>query len=174
VGSVWLKESWIRRGSRSPPHEKGQFWGKGLSIVKYRDFPPWAVQKRLNRSICRLGCGLGWAMGTLAPTGEYNWTVRLRRRYGLMSNYFDHLFLIGLLVIYSNCWNSPNWQNGTAMCVESLSIRPEYLFITAPVCNSASTNIVDFCSREQSSLTVETGSRARRNLSSAKYTIGWR
>jgi len=28
---------------------------------------------------------------TLAPPGEYYWTVRLRRRCGLMSNYFDHL-----------------------------------------------------------------------------------
>jgi len=26
-----------------------------------RDFPPSAVQKPLNRSICLLGCGLGWA-----------------------------------------------------------------------------------------------------------------
>jgi len=29
--------------------------------------------------------------GTLAPRGEYDWTVRLWRRCGLMSNYFDHL-----------------------------------------------------------------------------------
>jgi len=29
--------------------------------------------------------------GTLAPSGEYDWTtVRLRRGCGLMSNYFDH------------------------------------------------------------------------------------
>ena len=32
--------------------------------VKYRDFLRRAVQKRLNRSICRLGCGLGWAEGS--------------------------------------------------------------------------------------------------------------
>jgi len=25
------------------------------------DTPPWPVQKWLNRSICRLGCGLWWA-----------------------------------------------------------------------------------------------------------------
>jgi len=31
--------------------------------------------------------------GTLAPPGEYDWTVRLLRRCGLMSNYFDHLLL---------------------------------------------------------------------------------
>ena len=45
-------------------HEKGQFWGKGTPVVKYRDFLPWAVQKQLNRSICPLGCGLGWAKGS--------------------------------------------------------------------------------------------------------------
>jgi len=28
---------------------------------------------------------------TLAPPGEYGWTVRVRRRCGLMSNYFDQL-----------------------------------------------------------------------------------
>jgi len=31
---------------------------------------------------------------TLAPPGEYYWTVRLRRRCGLMSNYFDHFFYL--------------------------------------------------------------------------------
>jgi len=29
--------------------------------------------------------------GTLAPPGEYDWTIPLRRRCGLISNYFDHL-----------------------------------------------------------------------------------
>jgi len=33
---------------------------------------------------------------TLAPPGEYYWIVRLRRRCGLMSNYFDHLFMATL------------------------------------------------------------------------------
>jgi len=32
--------------------------------------------------------------GLLAPPGEYDSTVSLRRRCGLMSNYFDHLFTI--------------------------------------------------------------------------------
>ena len=32
--------------------------------------------------------------GTWALPGEYDWTVRLRRRCGLMSNYFDHLLFI--------------------------------------------------------------------------------
>jgi len=41
--------------------------------------------------------GSGWLMGplldwahTLAPPGECDWTVRVRRRCGLMSNYLDH------------------------------------------------------------------------------------
>jgi len=29
---------------------------------------------------------------TLAPPGEYDWTVRARWRCGLTSNYFDHLY----------------------------------------------------------------------------------
>jgi len=49
------------------------------------------LQKRLNRSRCRLGCGL---MGcTSAQSGEYDWTVCVRRRSGLMSNDYDHLFV---------------------------------------------------------------------------------
>ena len=31
---------------------------------------------------------------TLAPPGQCDWTVRVRRRCGLMSNYFDHLLLL--------------------------------------------------------------------------------
>jgi len=31
---------------------------------------------------------------TLMPLGEYDSAVRVRRRCGLMSNYFDHLFLV--------------------------------------------------------------------------------
>ena len=51
--------SWALVGSRTHaldgvqiPVEKGQFSGEGLPIVKYyRDCLPFAVQKRLNRSI---------------------------------------------------------------------------------------------------------------------------
>ena len=72
------------------------------------------MQKRLNQSICRWGFGFWWAEGStgsiifaswrqyaymgwyiLAPPGEYDLTVRLRRRSGLTSNYFDHLFSVG-------------------------------------------------------------------------------
>jgi len=71
---------WSRNGPRNHeldgvqiPHEKGQFWGKGSPIVKYRDFLPWAVQKLLNRSICRLGCALGWAEGSTNSTVFARW-----------------------------------------------------------------------------------------------------
>jgi len=49
-------------GSSSPPWE-GTVLGKAVPIVKHRDILPRAVQKQLNQSICRLGCGLGWAGG---------------------------------------------------------------------------------------------------------------
>jgi len=55
------------------PHEKGQFWGKGLPIVKYRDILPWAVQKRPNRSICRFGCRLRWAEGSTSSIALARW-----------------------------------------------------------------------------------------------------
>ena len=53
------------------------------------------AQKCLNGSICRLSCGLGCSEGsTLASRGEYDWTVRLPRRCGLTSKFFDHLLRI--------------------------------------------------------------------------------
>jgi len=42
---------------------------------------------------CWLGCARGGC--TLAPPGEYEWAVHMRRRCGLVSNYFDHLLLLG-------------------------------------------------------------------------------
>jgi len=88
VGSDSLKKSWMRWGSRSPMRRA--IWGKGSHFEKPRNFLPWAVQKGLNRSICRLGCALGGpndaqvqkyspggtnvpiCEGTLAPHGEYD------------------------------------------------------------------------------------------------------
>jgi len=43
---------------------RGNFLGKGSPIVKYRDFLPWALQKRLNQSICHLRYGLERAEGS--------------------------------------------------------------------------------------------------------------
>ena len=51
----------VRWGSRSP--WEGTILGERGIHCKV-DFVPSAVQKRLKRSICRLGCGLGWAKGS--------------------------------------------------------------------------------------------------------------
>jgi len=45
------------------PRGGGTFEEEGRPVVKYRDSLPWAAQKRLNRSRCRLRRGLGWAKG---------------------------------------------------------------------------------------------------------------
>jgi len=39
----------------------------------------------------RLPNGVYYVRCTLAPPGEYDWTVGVRRLCDLMSNYFDHL-----------------------------------------------------------------------------------
>jgi len=36
---------------------------------------------------------------TLAPPGEYHWTVHARRRCGLFVKYFDHLFIVTCLFL---------------------------------------------------------------------------
>jgi len=42
-------------------HGKGQFWGGNRqTIVNYRNTPWSSVQRWLNGSRCRLGCGLAW------------------------------------------------------------------------------------------------------------------
>jgi len=37
---------------------------------------------------------------TLAPPGEYDWIVRVRRRFGLMSSYSDHLFFVIIVLSF--------------------------------------------------------------------------
>ena len=49
-----------RDGSPDPPMGMDNFEGEGAPIVKYRDTLRSSVQKRPNRSRCRLDCGLGW------------------------------------------------------------------------------------------------------------------
>jgi len=51
------------------PMGRGNFLGKGRPIVKYRDTLRSPVRKRLNRSRCRLGCGLEWAQGIMCLMG---------------------------------------------------------------------------------------------------------
>ena len=53
-----LKEQRIGWGPEPPTHGKDQFSREGRPVVKHRDILRSAVQKQLNRSICRLGYGL--------------------------------------------------------------------------------------------------------------------
>jgi len=56
-------------GSRSPMG-RGRFaGGNGRPSVKYKDALRSSVQKRLNRSRCRLGYGLGWVQGIVLDGG---------------------------------------------------------------------------------------------------------
>ena len=58
---------------------EGAISGKWLPIVKYRDFLLWAVRKRLKRSICHMGCGLGWAEGSTSSIIFARWRQCTRR-----------------------------------------------------------------------------------------------
>ena len=68
--AVWVmdlggpREPCIRWGP-DPPMGRGNFEGERVSIVKYRDTLRSSVQKQLNRTRCRLACGLGWAQGIM-------------------------------------------------------------------------------------------------------------
>ena len=93
------------------PHLKGQFWWIGAPIVNYRHILTLAVQKRLNRSMCRLGCGVEWAKGCTNLTVFARWrqcalmgghgtvTCRITLNHPStmvmhpMSNYFGHVHL---------------------------------------------------------------------------------
>jgi len=46
-----------------PTWEGAILRGNRQTIVNNRDTPRSSVQRRLNRSRCRLGCGLAWAQG---------------------------------------------------------------------------------------------------------------
>ena len=66
--AVWVEDSGGHREPSirwdpDPPLGRGSFGGKGRPVVKYRDTLRSSVQKRLNRSRCRLGCVLRARMG---------------------------------------------------------------------------------------------------------------
>ena len=86
--AVWVvdsdghKEACIRWGSRS--HVKDNFEGEGRPVAKYWDYLPWAVQKRLSRSRCRLGYGLRWVQESTIRWGviiQQRWTALSRNRW---------------------------------------------------------------------------------------------
>jgi len=70
--AVWVEDSggpigtMNQMGGSDPPWEGVIFLrGDGRPIVKYGDTVRTYVQKRLNRSRYRFGCGLGWAVGIM-------------------------------------------------------------------------------------------------------------
>jgi len=76
--AVWIqdlgrpKEPCIRWVSRSPMARDNCEGAKRRPTVKYRDTMQSSVQKQLNRSRCRLGCGLGWATGIMRG---FRWAI---------------------------------------------------------------------------------------------------
>jgi len=70
-------------GCPNSPWERVIF-GERRAHCKYRDFLWWAEQERLNRSICRLDCGLGWAEGSTTSIIFARWChcVHMGRHIG--------------------------------------------------------------------------------------------
>jgi len=63
-------ENHVLDGGPDPPWEGAILDGaEGRPIVKYRDTLWPSVQKQLNRLRCRLGCGIGWAVGIVLDGG---------------------------------------------------------------------------------------------------------
>ena len=89
---------WARTGPRNHkldgvqiPYGKRQFLEKVAPTVEYRDFLLWAMQKRLNRSICCLSCALGWAEGSTSSIVFSRW-----RQYALMDGHIGATWRIRL------------------------------------------------------------------------------
>jgi len=66
-------ENHVLDGSPDPPSEGAILWERSAHCKVYRDFLPSAVQERLNRPICRLDCGLGWAEGSTSSIVFARW-----------------------------------------------------------------------------------------------------
>jgi len=61
----------VLRGDSDPPMWRFNFEVEiGRTIAKYKNTLPRALQKRLNRPRCRLGCGLRWAQGSMLDGGK--------------------------------------------------------------------------------------------------------
>jgi len=78
---------------------------------------------------------------TLATPEEYNWTIRVRRRCGLTSNYFDHLLLLLLTVSHWATLSHPTIYTriqvkkfGTVLPPQNLSFRGQILYAGVTVC----------------------------------------
>ena len=89
----------------------------------------WDLQKWMNRSTIKIRYAfweqtrVGPSGGTLAPHGEYDWTVHARRRCGLVSSYFVCLVLLLLIVsvmfnflFVCACWRLTIVLHESAVC----------------------------------------------------------
>jgi len=85
-------------GVQIPTREGANLKAKGAGPCHARTCPPVDILKAIQRGAepvrcgCRFGC-TRWKC-TLAPTGEHDWAVRVRRQCGLMSTYFAHLLVL--------------------------------------------------------------------------------
>jgi len=94
------------------PHVEGAIIRGKACLGMPNNTLAWAVQKWLNQSICRLWHGLGWAKGS---TSSIVFTMWCRRHLAnttepsicggnvALSNYFDHLLLLGRITAPDRC-----------------------------------------------------------------------
>ena len=107
VDSGGPKEPWIRWDA-DPPCKGTILRGKWVATVKYRVSLPWCVQKRLNRLICCL-YRLRWAQGSayylvhIRATGQYDWTVHVRRWCSLFVKLLWTLVIITAITPSPEC-----------------------------------------------------------------------
>jgi len=95
------------------PHAKGQFWGKGAPIVKYRNsavscakttepinlpFGLWTWVGRRKHKFSHIRQVMPMCPSSIVFASWRQWTIRVRRCCGLMSTYFDHLLSLLLTV----------------------------------------------------------------------------
>ena len=118
------------------PHGKGQFLGEEEPVVSIgtfcrelcrnswtNRFAIWIVdsggpKEARVQSYSPGGANVPTWEGTLTPPDEYDWTVHLRRRCGLRSNYFDHLLVV--LVV----WNFDIFLVNFQFCVDRVICWP--------------------------------------------------
>jgi len=99
---------------------------------------------------------------TLAPPCEYDWTVQVWRRCGLMSNYFDHLFLLSVIILYVQHCNVINIL--VTATLSALPAHPVLFVICIFLCSR-----LFLCTNNKSSAVAEMGDRVR-----AKWAKKWR
>jgi len=83
-------------GVQIPPWEGAILRGKGRPIVKYRDTLRSPVRIRLNRSRCRLGCGLGWALGIMS-------FLAVLRDVAMATNFVTQFVITGFFIYNFAC-----------------------------------------------------------------------